>query len=608
MTQFINWDSIEVKGNRTGVKKCPCPLCSKDRKKKSDPCLYVNFNSGVAKCFHCNALGFKDDKEQSYEPIKYTLPPQDWINHSKLSDQLVKWVEKERAIHQSTLIDLCITEEKHYQPALKKEVNNLVFNYFEGSKLVNKKYRSGNKNFTQSKGGKSIFYNINSVIGLDHCYIVEGEFDVLAMHDHGIKNVISVPNGANDNDDYWINSEPYLKDIKRFTIAVDNDEKGNALKERIAQRLGRYRCDFIEWSAKDANGGLIDGSIGNDIASIKRFPVSGTFSVDDLHQDILDLYNNGLPKTIYPLHESFGNLKSMFTTMRGHLVTITGIPSHGKSNWTEWYVLNLINDYNMKASFFSPEHSPMALHQSTFIQKVIGKNFWKEMDGVPRIDNNDIERYRIWANERLYLTGVERGETPNWDWILERFKEQMFTYGIDIFVVDAFNKVQLGDGNHLAEINKVLTKLTNFAQSNDVIVFLVAHPTKMKRNEAGVYENPTLYDVSGSADFRNQTHDGFGIYRFFESESIEEGYTTFTNLKTKFSFQGEIGGISEFSYHIPSGRYFARHTGYQPFDFTRESILDFEATAMKPNPKFELNPHINDLEDYNDDDDYEDAF
>ena len=55
--------------------------------------------------------------------------------------------------------------------------------------------------------GKPIFLTINSVIGVDEVYIVEGEFDVLALHQVGIKNAISVPNGANDNDNYWINLE-----------------------------------------------------------------------------------------------------------------------------------------------------------------------------------------------------------------------------------------------------------------------------------------------------------------------------------------------------------------------------------------------------------------
>ena len=76
-----------------------------------------------------------------------------------------------------------------------------------------------------------------------------------------------------------------------------------------------------------------------------------------------------------------------------------------------------------------------------------------------------------------------KNEAPTWDWILEKFKEQLFSYGIDIFVIDAFNKLILPKGNKLDEINNVLTRLTSFAQMNNCLVLLVAHPTKMKKNE-----------------------------------------------------------------------------------------------------------------------------
>lgn len=584
-----NWDLIQT--NKTnGTAKLKCPACTDTRKNKQDRSLYVNFNSGVGKCFNdgCSALFFKDSLEKSIERENYTLPVQDWKNYTNLSDALVKHIEKERKIQQYTLNHFNITEEKYYQPALSKEVNNIVFNYFEGDLLVNKKYRSGNKKFTQSKNGKPIFYNINSVIGENECYIVEGEFDVLALYEIGIKNVVSIPNGANDNDNYWLNSQKYIKDIKKFYIATDNDESGNNVADKIAQRLGRYRCERILFDGKDANDDLKAGILKKTINNKTKYPVSGTFKVSDVLDNIFDLYDNGFPETIYPKHRCFGNLKNIFSVMRGHLITGTGIPSHGKSNFTEWYVLNLLRDYDMKASFFSPEHHPFELHHTTFIEKTFGKNFFQNNEGCPRITKDEINRYKDWAEEKLYLTGTENGEFPTWDWLFEKFKEQMFNYGIDIFVIDAFNKLGFnGKGNKLDQINEVLTKLTMFAQMNNVIIFLVAHPTKMQKGTDGLYASPTLYDVSGSSDFRNQTHDGFSIYRYFGSEEIEP-MTVFENLKTKMKFQGEIGESVEFDYHIPSGRYYEKGSPVPNFDLTLDTnnIIEPEQIELpKPTPK-----------------------
>jgi len=584
MNIFVEWNKLEFR-KTNGKEKLRCPSCDDQRTDKKDKSLLVNHEDGYGKCFYCEALTFREINKKDFSVKHYELPKQDWLNYTKLSDKLIKWIEGDRKIKQFSLNELGITEENYYQPQLKKEVNNIVFNYFEGEQLVNKKYRSANKCFTQSAGTKSIFYNINSVIGQKEVYICEGEFDVIALHTFGIKNAISVPNGANDNDEYWTNSEKYLKDIEKFIIAVDNDEKGNILKEKIAQRLGRYRCEFVEWQNKDANGDLINGCIEESLNNRKTFPVSGTFTVEDLYDGILDLYDNGLPDTIYPKHNCFGNLKNVFSLMNGHLCTITGIPSHGKSNFSEWYGLNLINDYDLKASFFSPEHSPMSLHQTNFIQKAVGKPFWKSVDGIDRITKKEIEEYKIWANEKLYLTSPEKGETATWDWLLEKFKEQMMRFGINIFFIDAFNKVELPQGNKIDEINRVLTRITSFCQANNTIVCLVAHPTKMKKQESGIYDCPTLYDVSGSADFRNQTHDGFGIYRFFDNpETGLEGYTEFVNLKTKMNFQGEIGAKVEFSYHNATGRYYARGTQPPTFNMTRK---EEKQSAIQINDNFD---------------------
>ncbi len=572
MKDFIEWADIDLRGKTSGQTKTKCPKCLHTSKDKSSRDLSVNIAKGLANCHRCEAVSIRDNI-QAETKKEYKLPVQEWRNYTKLSDKMVQYLES-RKISQSTAISLGWTEEEYYQPSMKAKVQNLVFNTFEGETLVNKKYRSGNKKFTQSAGTKSIFYNINSAIGQKELYIVEGEFDVAALYEVGVKNVVSVPNGANDNDDFWINSEKYIKDIESFVIAVDNDEKGNELKKAIAQRLGRYRCTFIEFEGKDANDDLKSLKLNKTAFNKKRFPVSGTFKVEDLFDGILDLHENGLPDTIYPKHPCFGNLKDIYSEMLGQLVVATGMPSHGKSTYTDWKVLNLIKDYNYKASWFSPEHSPMSLYHTSLSEKVIGKNFWKNKGNVGRMTKEDLQKYKEWANEKIYLTDCDGGQLPTWDWLLDKFKEQMYSFGINIFVIDAFNKVLLPPGNKLEQINIVLTKLTHFAQANNVLVYLVAHPTKMKKDESGVYDVPTLYDVSGSADFRNQTHCGYSIYRTF-GENTEDQKTSFYNMKTKFNFQGEIGASVDFKYCAINGRYYVEEHGEPTHSLIDESRPEF---------------------------------
>ena len=166
----------------------------------------------------------------------------------------------------------------------------------------------------------------------------------------------------------------------------------------------------------------------------------------------------------------------------------------------------------------------------------------------------ELDQFKTWSEDKVFFTMPEQGEKVTWDYLFEKFKEQMFKFGIDFFVVDAFNKVRRKDPESRAEIEDTLMRLTQFVQDYNVHLFLVAHPTKMKKKEDGTYSKPTLYDVKGTGDFRDQAHNGLCVYRYFDTVE-QSGYTQVTNLKTKFSHQGNIGADVNFDYDVTCNRY-----------------------------------------------------
>lgn len=508
----------------------------------------MNIDKGCAKCWNCEEISWR-------EPIKkdereYVAPPQEWQNYTNLSDNLVKWW-KARGISQQTLIECKITEETIFIPKVQKERNCTVFNYFHRGQLVNKKYRSADKGFSQIKGAKKVFYGIDNVIGEDECYCVEGESDRLAMWEAGHKNTISVPNGANDLNDIFDTCAAELKSVSKFIIAVDMDEPGMKLEQELIKRLGKVNCCRVKFKGKDANEDLVNLDLDNSLKTRYEYPVEGTFTTKDLSDELDDLYDNGLPEPLKIGARWARTLNDKWSILRGQLTVITGIPSHGKSSVTEWYLLNLMIEHGLKASFYSPEHLPMKLHHAYLAEKVIGKPFQGQYKGVDRMSKTELQQYKDWAKDKLYLTAPDDGRQPHWDWIMETFKNQLFQYGIDIFVIDAFNKVRRStDG--LKEINDVLAELSLFCQYHNVDVFLIAHPTKMRKREGmQVYECPTLYDVKGTGDFYDQTHNGAAIYRVFGPD----GYVTFKPLKMKFKHQGTVeDGSVDYMWNKVNGR------------------------------------------------------
>ena len=93
--KIFDWHKIEHKSERlSGFAKLKCPECNDARKNKADRPLYVLYDSGVAKCFHCEALSFRDSIEKETIQKSYKLPEQNWKNYTKLSDEVVKYTSR----------------------------------------------------------------------------------------------------------------------------------------------------------------------------------------------------------------------------------------------------------------------------------------------------------------------------------------------------------------------------------------------------------------------------------------------------------------------------------------------------------------------------------
>ena len=85
--------------------------------------------------------------------------------------------------------------------------------------------------------------------------------DVLALHEAGITNAISVPNWATlntNNLDYLDNCIDYFEDKQKVILAVDSDEAGQALQTELIRRLGSEVCYIATFDdCKDANEYLL---------------------------------------------------------------------------------------------------------------------------------------------------------------------------------------------------------------------------------------------------------------------------------------------------------------------------------------------------------------
>ena len=214
--------------------------------------------------------------------------------------------------------------------------------------------------------------------------------DVLAFHEAGIKNVISVPNGASLNSnrlDYLDNCIDYFDDKEKIILAVDTDEPGQALKQEFIRRLGAEVCYLVDFKDhKDANDYLIaegKDKLKDVIKLAVQVPLEGVSTLRDLEKDLLDFVHHGF-KPGYQI--GIENFDRIFSTYTGQFITVTGIPSSGKSDFVDQMCIGYNKNYGWKTAYASPENKPNYVHAHKLIRKTwqgmptkydVGSSKWK---------------------------------------------------------------------------------------------------------------------------------------------------------------------------------------------------------------------------------------
>ena len=67
--------------------------------------------------------------------------------------------------------------------------------------------------------------------------------------------------------------------------------------------------------------------------------------------------------------------------------------------------------------------------------------------------------------------------------------------------------------NETEYVSQILGKVKRFAQTHGCHVWFVAHPAKMYRDKDRKIPVPTLYDISGSANWANKADLGVVVHR-----------------------------------------------------------------------------------------------
>jgi twinkle protein len=554
-------DKFNQHGLEEGKSQGICPLCSHDRKPENqkDKCASYDWERGLGTCHNCNktfqlhTFNRKGKAEKVY--VKPTQPEE----QTAVNDKVAEWFAS-RGISRSTLYEVGVTDGDEFMPQTGKLEHTIQFNYFVGDQLVNVKYRDGRKNFKLFKGAEKVFYNINSIVGYEYCVIVEGEMDVLALHEAGVTNAVSVPNGATlntNNLEYLDNTIDYFLDQEKIIIAVDSDEAGQALQQELIRRLGTEVCYIATFDdCKDANEYLVKygkEKLVSRITAATPVPLENVTTFRDIEGEVTDFVRNGF-KPGYQI--GMREFDSIFSTYTGQFITVTGIPSSGKSDFVDQMCVGYNQLYGWKTAYASPENQPTFLHAHKLMRKI-----WGGMPSEADINTEKWNQIADLCNSSFYHIDMEKYTLEH---VLKKGAELVKRKGIKCLVIDPYNKVRSAKPS--TDVNQYtldyLEQIDIFAKKYDVLVIVVAHPTKMYKDGNGKIEEPTMYNIKGGGEWYDASYHGLLVHRDYEAQTVKVKV-----LKVKFQNLGENGAEAHFKWQSDSG-------GYKPIENTTSFASD----------------------------------
>lgn len=294
-------------------------------------------------------------------------------------------------------------------------------------------------------------------------------------------------------------------------------------------------------AAKD----LYQKGFGDRLTKEEKKPALEIKGPEKFIPDLDVIYERGIPPGLSTGWES---LDEIYRVKRGSVHVITGIPTHGKSEFLDSLLVNMARLHNLRTLYFSAENQPVTMHMMKIVEKVIGKPMLPGgRMSVPKMSREDFEAAKAFIMDRF--TFMDLGEDS---FSIDAVLAQAEKISVDVLVIDPWNELEHARDKAFSEseyIGLCLQRVRKFARARNLILFIVAHPHMMRKDKDGNYPVPTMYDISGSAHWYNKSDFGISIWRNFA-----EGSTTFNLQRSRDRFYATNGEV-KFKYELSCGRF-----------------------------------------------------
>jgi len=451
-----------------------------------------------------------------------------------------------RGINKSVVDYLDIRSDPH---------SNMTFHtYDENDVLTVVNYRKSYKTekgenkcwFQKDADSADILWNMNRINPNKPLLITEGQIDCASAIQAGYTNAVSVLKGAGNL--HWIEvCFDWLEQFNSIIVASDNDKAGIKMRTEVINRLGTWRCKYVDipTSLEFKNTGKIvpvtdlnevlqaQGenyllSLINDAKDIPIKSVAKLSEITELNPHEMDGFEIGIKELDDELMKIF----------MGGVTLVTGAASAGKTTFLNQIALRSMDD-GFKVFLFSREllngfstswlnNVAAGIRNMKLIKLKNGQDYYV----VNEETKNKIKKH---YDDSFF---IYKDEEPNdEDSLFSSMEECVRKIGVRTLIIDNLMTVEL-NSTEGGDTNKQQTAFINrcirFSMKYNVAIILVAHPRKLPSGaEVG------LFDVAGSQNIVNLATRTISLKRIKDSDREDvknkfHGYNvTISNVKDR---------------------------------------------------------------------------
>lgn len=407
--------------------------------------------------------------------------------------------------------------------------------------------------------------------------LTEGEWDALAAFQVGWRNVASIPDGAVQPGEENPAKSGKLAAVReawdtisagngKVILALDNDECGETTRDTLIEIFGRWRCCSIEYPehreatgsrgrCKDLNEILSlcgETTLRDTLAKAKPLQLEGVFKPSEIAR--------GAPRQYYDI--DIPGMEHHLKLFRGELCVMTGITGHGKSTFLFNVLGNLAKKHGLQvglgtfeAEFWEdiqPWYHSWLYANETHDRRTGEINGWEP--GLTD-DQTDADT-TAWLEDNFTIISHQVRPLANQasiEWFIQQAADAKGRHGIDVLVLDPWNKLQhkRGSGENEPDyIGRALSELRNYAQVTNTIVIVTAHPTKDAFKADGSIEMPNVSQIHGAMNWGNMADHVVVVFR----PEPEKTSTCISVQKSRFRKAG-VRGKCWYVFNSDTNRY-----------------------------------------------------